>query len=36
LVFWAKLRIREHTVPQLVEGMAVAAAVCLAVLLYYG
>jgi len=36
LVFWAKLRIREHTVPQLAEGMAVAAAVCLAVLLYYG
>jgi hypothetical protein len=36
MVFWAKLRIREHTVPQLVEGMAVGAAVCLAVLLYYG
>jgi hypothetical protein len=36
LVFWAKLRIHEHTVPQLVEGMAIAAAVCLAVLLYYG
>jgi hypothetical protein len=36
LVFWAKLRIREHTVPQLVEGMAVATVVCLAVLLYFG
>jgi hypothetical protein len=36
MVFWAKLRIREHTVPQLVEGMAVGTAVCLAVLLYYG
>ncbi len=36
LVFWAKLRIREHTVPQLAEGMAIAAAVCLAMLLYYG
>jgi len=36
VVCWAKLRIREHTIPQLVEGMAVAVAVCLAVLLYYG
>ena len=36
LVLWAKFRIREHTIPQLVEGMAVAAVVCLAVLLYFG
>jgi hypothetical protein len=36
LVFWAKHRIREHTFPQLVEGMAVAVVVCLAVLLYFG
>lgn len=36
LAFWAKLRIHEHTVPQLVEGMAIAVAVCLAVLLYFG
>jgi len=36
LVFWAKFRIREHTILQLVEGMAVATVVCLAVLLYFG
>ncbi|MGP8080154.1 MAG: hypothetical protein ACLPVI_06555 [Dehalococcoidales bacterium] len=35
LVFWAKLHIREHTIPQLVEGMAVAVFVCLATLLYF-
>ena len=35
LVFWAKLHIREHTIPQLVEGMAVAVVVCLATLLYF-
>jgi uncharacterized membrane protein len=29
LVFWAKFRIREHTIPQLLEGMAVAVVVCL-------
>ena len=36
LVSWAKFRIREHTILQLVEGMAVATVVCLAVLLYFG
>ncbi len=36
LVSWAKFRIREHTIPQLVEGMAVATIVSLAVLLYFG
>ena len=36
LVSWAKFRTREHTIPQLVEGMAVATVVCLAVLLYFG
>jgi len=36
LVFWAKFRIREHTIPQLLEGMAVAIVVCLGVLLYFG
>ena len=36
LVFWVKLRIHEHTVPQLVEGMAEGVIVCLAVLLYFG
>jgi hypothetical protein len=36
LVFWAKFRIREHTIPQLLEGMAVAVVVCLGVLLYFG
>ena len=36
LVSSAKFRIREHTILQLVEGMAVATVVCLAVLLYFG
>ena len=36
LVAWAKFRIHEHTIPQLVEGMAIATIVCLAVLLYFG
>ena len=36
IVSWAKFRIREHTIPQLVDGMAVGVVVCLAVLLYFG
>jgi hypothetical protein len=36
LVFWAKFRIREHTITQLLEGTAVGIVVCLGVLLYFG
>jgi hypothetical protein len=36
LIAWAKFHIHDHTIPQLVMGIAVAAVVCLAALHLFG